>query len=1036
MNLPKFSIDNHVLLNILLATLMALGVISISRLPREQFAEVPFYWANITVPWPGAGADDMERSVTIEIEKAMAGLDKLKGIQSVTGNGLSLVRVEFDDGIDTLQFERLFQDVNTRLSRVVLPEGTLEPNLSDFSSNDFLPVIQVGLRAVEGGTVSREALYKSAQRLSDRIASIPDVQGVEAVGQQDRLIFVEADRDKLENTGIALSELARAIQQKNVSIPAGRLETETREYLLRTVGSFEGIADIDRLIVRRNGTSGSIIHVGDLARVVDGYADDAALVRLNGEEAIVLRVTKVPQGDAISIIEALKGVLASGEVPIEEGVSVSLLNDSTTQIRDSIDVLVTNAIQGLVLLTLILFFFVGLRNAIMTAFGIPVTFAISFIILEYTGETLNSNTLFGLVLVLGMIVDHGIVLIENAIRWRGLGLDRREAAIRGTKEVMWPIIASALTTIAAFLPLILLPGTIGKFLRVIPVVVTVSLAVSTLESLLFIPSHFVHWPGSDGDKRARFFEPLQRAFERLSRRLYARRGLVFGSFALLTIGIFSTLAFVRIDLFSAEDYSLFYIDIEMPVGATRSETARVAGKFEEAALAKRGRGEILDVITTIESGSASRAELLVDLAERDEGRERSITAIMDELRDETRLVPGADRVSFRKAQSGPPVSAPIGYRLRGDDYTALADGIAGIRDIIATYPVAFNTSDSLEAAAPELRIRVNEERAAANGLSVQAVGAAIRAAYDGIPAGAVFLDNEEFDVVVRYPVSPSGPSAEGDRPTGDDRTLSPLARLETLQFTTSSGRKLPFSSVASIELADGLASIKRIDGKREASIEADSYDTRQIPVIDRAVERWFNEEFKPLHPDVELVKGGEFSEFADLLVQILRVFLLGLFLIYAILGAQFKSYTQPFLILISIPMAFAGVFLYLAISGTPFSTTVMYAAVALAGIAVNDTIVLIDFINTRRKEGQTVADAVVEAASTRLRPILLTSVTTIAGLLPTAIGFGGYSVVWSPMASTIIFGLVFSTATALLVIPSFYGLLFDRKKRLAPSKTV
>ena len=401
---------------------------------------------------------------------------------------------------------------------------------------------------------------------------------------------------------------------------------------------------------------------------------------------------------------------------------------------------------------------------------------------------------------------------------------------------------------------------------------------------------------------------------------------------------------------------------------------------------------------------------------------------MDELRDETLGIPGADRVSFRKAQSGPPVSAPIGYRLRGDDYDALADGIAGIRDIIATYPVAFNTSDSLEAAAPELRIRVNEEHAAANGLSVQALGAAIRAAYDGIPAGAIFLDNEELDVIVRLPAQ--GPIAAEPVPGAADRErTSPLARLEALQFSTPSGKKLPFSSVASIELADGLASIKRVDGKREASIEADACDTRQIPVIDRAVERWFDEEFKPLHPDIELVKGGEFSEFADLLVQILRVFLLGLFLIYAILGAQFKSYTQPFLRLISIPMAFAGVFLYLAISSTPFSTTVMYAAVALAGIAVNDTIVLIDFINTRRKEGKSIADAVVEAASTRLRPIMLTSVTTIAGLLPTAIGIGGYSVVWSPMASTIIFGLVFSTATALLVIPSFYGLLFDRKKR-------
>lgn len=1014
MNLPKFSIDNHVLLNIVLVTLLALGAISISRLPQEQFSEVPFFWVNIAVPYPGASADDIERSVTVKIEQEMQGIDKLKQIQSVTSSGLAIVRVEFDDGITTSQFERLFQDVSTRFSRVSLPDGTLQAVISDFSSNDFLPVIEITLSPKEGSDVSYESLDAAARLLRDKILPIADVSSVDPSGKKNRRIVVDADRDKLETLGVALTDVVRAVQQKNVSVPGGTLETETREYLLRTVGNLQGLEDFERLIVRRSGTGGNILHVGELASVRDEFDESGTEVRFNGKESIVLKVTKVPKGDAINIIDSIKDLLATETDLVGADIDITLINDSTIQIRDSIDVLISNAVQGLILLTLILFFFIGLRNALMTALGIPVTFAISFVILEALGETLNSNTLFGLVLVLGMIVDHSIVLIENAMRYRHMGLDRREAAIRGTNEVLWPIVASSLTTVAAFLPLMILPGTIGKFLRVIPLVVTISLLVSTAEAILFVPSHLVHWPGRDEPKRASLFETLQRRFEKLVRILYAKRGWTLAAFATIAVGIFSTLAFVRVDLFSAEDYSLFYIDINMPIGANKGETSRVVSAYESRLLPLRGNGEILNVVSTIGAGTGSKAEILVDLTEQKDGRKRSITDIMEEIRVWTLDIPGADTVAFRKAQSGPPTSAPIGFRLRGDDYGALERAVTGIRARLSAYPEVFNVEDTLEEGKPELRIRINEERAAAYGLSVSAIGSFIRGAYDGFPAGEVFINNEEIDVLVRF--APQSVSSSIDR-------------LTSLKFSSPSGKTVPFSAVCTIELDDGLASIKRIDGKREASLSAEIYDKKIVGDINADVEKWFKTEFEPANPGVQFVQGGEFSEFADLLVQILRVFLLGIFLIYAVLGAQFKSYTQPFIILLSVPMAFAGVVLYLAISGTPFSTTVLYATVALAGISVNDTIVLLDFINGKRKEGLSVSEAVVQAASTRLQPIFLTSVTTIAGLLPTAIGIGGYSVVWSPMAGTIIFGLVFSTLTAITVIPAMYGLLFDRKKK-------
>ncbi len=1006
MSLPKFSVDNHVLLNILLVTLISLGLISLVRLPQEQFSEVPFYWVNIAVPYPGASADDIERSVTRKIEQEMQGLDSLKRISSVTGEGLSVVRVEFDDGINQNKFERLFQDVSTRFSRVSLPDGTLQASISDFSSNDFLPVIQLALT----GDVSYETLDGAVPLLRDRILEIPDVSSVDAVGRYDRKIVIDADRDKLETLGVALSDVVRAVQQKNVSVPGGSLETGTREYLLRTVGDLRGVSDFDRVIVRRSGQNGAILHVGELAAVRDVFEADSGEVRFNGKNAILLEVTKVPRGNAIGITGGIEALLTDSSIVLPEGVTVTTLNDSTVQIRDSISVLVTNAVQGLFLLVAILFFFVGLRNALMTALGIPVTFAITFVILELLGETLNSNTLFGLVLVLGMIVDHAIVLTENALRLRQDGLDSRTAAIQGAEEVMWPIVASALTTMAAFMPLMILPGTIGKFLRVIPLVVTVALGVSTIESIIFIPSHLVHWPGKGRALKDDVFSRIKPAFARIVSVLYDRRGATVGGFFAVALLIFSTLAFVRVDLFSAEDFSLFYIEIEMPNGANRAETSRIVREYENRLLPLVGNGEVTNIVSTIGAASGNAAEILVDLEELKDGRKRSITAVLDDAKKLTQDIPGTENVLFRKAQSGPPTSSPVGFRLRGDDYAALERASAGIQEKLASYPELFNIEDTLESGTPELRIKINEERAAAYGLSVSAVGGFIRGVRDGIPAGSIFVNNEEIDVIVRY--------------DGADASAS-IASLQELRMPTPSGKLIPFSAVCTIELAEGLASIKRVDGKREVSVSAEARDKKGVPSINQEIERWFRQEFAPENPGVELVTGGEFSEFADLLLQILRVFLLGVFLIYAILGAQFKSYTQPFIILLSIPMAFAGVFLFLAVSGTPFSTTVLYAAVALAGISVNDTIVLIDFINIDRAKGMPVREAVIDAASLRLRPILLTSLTTIAGLLPTAIGIGGYSAVWSPMASTIVFGLVFSTVTAVTVIPAMYGILYD-----------
>jgi multidrug efflux pump subunit AcrB len=1022
-SIGRFSVTKPVLINILMVTLLALGLFSVIRLPQEQFAEVPFFWVNVIVPYPGASAEDLEASVTIPVENAFQGISKLKRISSTTSEGLSVVRVEFDDGISNTEFQALFQESQTRFSQVALPDGVLTPLVDDFSSADFLPVIEV----VISGNLPYELLREEAFYLRDRILKVKDVSDVDIIGLPDRQILVNLDPGRLTSLGLSVNEVIRAIQDQNRVIPSGTLTTGSREYLLRTLGSIKEIEDVEMVIIRRSTTGEGVVRVGDVAEVSLGFDPDSSIARFNGKPSVSLRVTKVPRGSSVAVVSGTREIVDQATAERSSGAQLTLFNDSTVQIASSLSVLTSNAVMGLGLLVIILWLFIGFRNAMMTALGIPVTFAITFLILDLLGETINTNTLFGLVLVLGLIVDHSIVIIENSYRLQQSGLNRHDAAILGTNQVVWPIIAATGTTIAAFLPLMIIPGTIGKFLRVIPLTVTIALIASTGEALFILPSHFADWGRKESAKRkpskpaGQWFEKVKTGYNKALFSLYRFKGMLLIVLLLIAVGVFGLVGFLNQDLFSAEDYSYFSIDITTPRGTTLAETNRIVSQYEEVLLGKIGNGEFLSISTSIGSLSGSSggssnstvAQITVDLAEQGEGRSRGIDAIMQEVERDTYYIGGAESVFFRKAQTGPPTSAPLSFRFSGDDYTQIINASRAVQNALSTINGVSNIEDDFADGSPELKILLNQERASALGISVSTVGTFLRARFDSITVGTFFQNNEEISIVLRF-------SEVGGRS---------FANLEQALIPTDDGRIIPLSSIATIEMSNSLGSIRRLDGKREVTLTANATDLVDLEAVNAQVQTLWDDSLQAQFPDVFFGVGGEFSEFQDLLLDILRVFLLGIFLIYLILGAQFNSYSQPLLILLSVPFAFVGVILYLVSSGTPLSTTVIYAGVALAGIAVNDAIVLISFINELRADGKGVKGAILEAGSTRIRPILLTSITTIVGLLPTAIGFGGYSVVWGPMASTIIFGLLFSTLTALFIIPMLYGVIYDRSPK-------
>jgi len=1011
-NIGKFSVYNPVLVNIVMVALLVLGVFSILRLPREQFSEIPFYWVNITVPYPGVSAEDIEKNITTRIEEQLEGLPNVKQITSITREGISIVQVEFEEGISDAQFERLYQRAQTEFNKAELPDGVLEPVVEDFSSADFLPVVEVILH----GNVPYRTIDKHSELLRDRLLDIPGVASIERVGAQEQEIRIAVNRQKAEAIGVSLDEIAGALRSANATIPGGTLITPSREYVVRTIGELTDVEEFERVIVRKLPT-GAAISIGQLASVRDTFARSSVDLQYNGNTAISLRISKSTDADAIAIVEAVENTISEYDPLLPEGITINLFNNSTIQIRDSLSVLITNAGVGFILVVLTLFAFLGLRNSFVTALGIPLTFALTFIFMEWYGESLNGNSLFALVLILGLIVDHAIIIVENSYRYRQQGLNGELAAIEGTNEVVNPVISATLTTIAAFLPLMLVPGVIGKFLRVIPLVASFALFASMLEAFFFLPSHFAHWGAPPKQKSGKgIFGRLTARFAKILDRVYEQK-ILFGVGSLIAvILVLSLTVFIRQDLFQGDEYSWFYIDLELAPSAPRSKTTDVVSRYQAQILPMVGKGEVTAISTAIGFSEQENefirqnnvAQIQVDLAKQG-NRSRSIEQIMAAIREKTDTIPGTFSVRFRKVQGGPPVDPPVSFRFFGDSYDTMEILAREYKNMLSEYPGLYNITDDLERGKPELQVYVNSERAAQLGTSVAAVGQYIRGAVDGIPATTFYRTNDEVDVVVSY----------------DPAEQNEVQDITAMQFPTREQNAIPFSSVAQVQQGQSIAAIKRVDGKRQVQISAEATEGTDAPSINQAVLERFQEQYRQEYPGVTLEMGGEFEEFQNILQQIIRLFGIGLFLIYLLLGAQFKSYIQPFLIIFSIPFAFAGVVLYLLISGAPFSSTVMYAGVALAGIAVNDAIVSISFINDRRREGKSLHDAILEGASVRFRPIVLTSFTTMAGLLPMAIGIGGRSPVWGPMAATIIFGLLFSTTSTLIIMPCWYG-IFER----------
>ncbi|KAA3609896.1 MAG: efflux RND transporter permease subunit [Calditrichaeota bacterium] len=1027
MNISDFSVKNPVLINLLMVGIIIFGIITFLRMPTELNPEVSFNWVFVTVTYPGASPEECENFIVDPIEAEIQDIDNISEIQSNSGEGFGFIMVKFEDMSDS-DFREHFTDLKAEVDKVDIPDDADDPIVDDFGSGDFMPVITINM--------SYEIPEDNAQLIADDLEKdlqdLPGVAKVQVSGLAKREIWIEVDPVKLNALNITFNEIVAALMARNINIPGGNISFGKTEYVIRSLGEYTSVAEIENSILRTSG-NGDYIKISDVAKVQDRREEANILSRMNNAPSITFSMSKKSNANSIDVIDDIKDLVKKYEDKVPDGIEFSWSNDNSVYILRVINVLRNNAITGMVLIFLVLMVFLGKGNALLASLGIPISFFVAFILMDAFGYSLNGNTLFALVMVLGIIVDDAIIVVENCHRYRLLGYNSFESAVRGTSEVVTPILSSIGTNIAAFLPLILLPGIMGKFMRVIPVVFALALIASMFEAFLLLPSHYADWTTKSkthkkGEKP--FFKKLRIKYSHMLIRVLRRRYIVLVLLVLIFGGSFSIIGLVGVEMFGDEDFDQFRVLVRMPEGTSLQETDRVMKKFEDQAnlLDKSNIQTMVSNIGLLQGQEEwvtrkSVAQLILELTPQ-EKRIADIDEILNDLREKTKNISGPISVVYEKVSGGPPVGKPISIKVQGKYLDDIKKASLALQDSIKKLTGAYGIADDFPPGKQEIRIKVNEEKAALFGFNTQYVSMIVRSAFDGVKAGEYRDGDDEIDMIVKY----------------NSKHRSSVDDVLNLKVSNANGQTVALSDIVSFEIKPGPTQINRFDQKRTIMVTGEINEN--ITTLDK-----INDKIVDLFPMLEqkfsgvtFSVGGQYEEFQNTFDNISSLFALSLVLVFLILGTQFNSYSQPLIIMTSVPFAIIGAMLGLLISGNPFSIAAMYGFVALAGIVINDAIVMIDFLNKRRNGKNTTVfqywRSIINAGRLRLRPIILTSLTTISGLIPMAFGIGGKSNLWSPLANVILFGLLISTILTLFIIPSFIAILDDVKRSRKKARLV
>ena len=1018
-SIPRLSVENPVFANLLMIAIVIAGSYAYLTLPRELTPDVSFQIAQIRTAYPSASPEEVELLVTVPIEEAVqADVSNIDLMTSFSSEGVSVVTIQFE-GISERDFDREMRLMRDAVANIDdLPEAVVDaPKVIEINSS-FEAVATV----VVGGAASESETIELAEEIEADLMKIKGVSDVRTSGLRDREIWVAVDPERLSAYRLSLQDVSLALRRQNLNVPAGPLEVGALEYSVRALAQFQSIQDIENAVVR-SMPSGEPLRVGDVAKVLDTFEKPRTLSRLNGKRAVSLDILKTNDGNTIRLVEQIRDYAADRLAALPGNVEMSVVNDSSVILRERLGILQNNALFGLALVALLLYALLGWRNALFACLGIPVAFMAAFLFLYWTGGTINAVALFGLILVVGIVVDDAIVVIENIFRYVQEGLPPKEAAIRGAEEIGSPVLAASLTTIAAFAPLMLLSGVTGQFMRIVPLVAIIVLGASLLEVFVILPSHAAEWgrpprlDSSGRPSRQRWFETLRRGYTRILARVIRHRYIALGATLLVgAVATFTAFSILPRELFPGEDFPQVNIRIETPASYSLQQTGKTISAIEAIAM-ELSEEERMAVTSRVGRQSARSnldsppvrpnvGEVSVELTPKNE-RRRSVDEIVDELRGKIAPIAEIETLSVDKALGGPPSGRDVDVKVIGSDFEQMRAVSKRLQDALREMPGLYEIRDDYLIGRNELQIDVNKEKARALGLDAALIAQTARGALAGVVSTTYWDADESPDIVVKYaPESLQSPDDLGNIMIGAS----------------------PLRDVAEVRLAQGLGEIRRFEGERSIAVTASIVDGVNDPVsVNKALQTSF-EEFSGLYPDVSLDFRGVFDQINESFSEIGKLFIVGIIAIYVILGAQLKSFIEPFVVMFAAPFGIIGaMFGLLAIQGT-LSIVALFGVVALSGIVVNDSIVLMDFIKKGGERGMGKFRAALAAGKARFRPVLLTSVTTIAGLTPMAMGIGGKSPIWIPIASVIIFGLAASTLLTLFLIPALHVMTVDMRE--------
>jgi len=993
----------------MLVLLVIVGGIILSRsMVLEVFPELALDMITVTTIYPGASPEEMEELITVPIEDEIADVDSIDSIESVSTEGRSFIIVKL--AADVKDVYKVRQDIETEVNKVTdLPKEAEDSVVQEVTM--AFPVCTVSIY----GEADENLLRDLAEDLEDEITSIPGVGSVTITGIRDREIWIEVDAKRMYAYNLSISDIMDAVKRANLDLPGGVVQAKDTEVLLRTPGKFCSLEDIRNVIVTSD-TAGRYVYVKDIASVRDTFEEEVTRARTNGRKAVNLDVRKKASGDSIKIADCTRAVLAQFKTRLPDGIDARVTIDFSKFIRNRLRTLLNQGLMGLALVIVVLYLFIGLRPAFMAALGIPFSLLGAIVVMYWTGITINMISLFSLILIIGMIVDDAIVVIENVYRHIEQGMPPTKAAVVGTEEVMMPVIASVSTTIAAFVPMLMVTGLIGKFIGTIPKVVAFALTASIIEALFILPSHLADWSG----KRASI--PKERPWLRSAIDLYAyflekavrlRYVAVVGIIALAVAAAFIAKNLMGFEMFTNSYIDSFAIYVETPVGSNLDYTSRVAEKIEQVGLEMQNEFAYMTTMVgltisenQVEYGT-NRAEIMIDIA--DEGLTRSGQEIIDDMRQRVSKISGYTRVRFNENMHGPPVGKAVLLKVRGERIDVLQKIANELKCYLATIDGIVDISDDFVPGKNEVQVVIDKQRASRFGLDTNQIAYAVRNAFDGGKATKFNDADEEYDVLVKF--------------RKEDRRRA--ADVNEMKIKTPTGAFVPFRNFAELRTRRGLSRINRFDRKRAITVSANVEKDR---ITSKRANDLIREKFSDIqrrYPGYQILQEGEEKDRLESLSSLINAFWIAILIIYVILGGLFKSFIQPIIVMFTVPFAFIGVVFGFFVAGLPLSFLCLIGVVALAGIVVNDSLILVDFINNERRSGAPRHEAVMTAGRLRFRPIILTSITTIFGLLPLAFLAKGQAAFLSPLAIAIVWGLVFSTILTLIIIPCVYSIVDD-----------